>query len=218
MLPWSPWPEFVSERVLSTRALNRALLARQLLLERSTLPLPRALERVAGLQTQYAPSAYIALWSRLHRFRREALTRALEQRRVVQATLMRVTIHMVSAGDFPLFAAAIRKGRRGWWLRVHADQLRSIDMTAVAAQVRALLRSGPPPERSRRSPAGGRLSTARLHGRGDVAGPGACSSLRQLGAAARGSVRPGRRLAQTVEAAALAIWSAAILAASDLLR
>ena len=57
--------------VLSTRALNRALLARQLLLERSTLSLPEALEQVAGLQTQYAPSAYIGLWSRLHAFDRE---------------------------------------------------------------------------------------------------------------------------------------------------
>jgi hypothetical protein len=47
----------VTDRVLSTRELNRALLARQLLLERSPLPLTRALERVAGLQTQYAPSA-----------------------------------------------------------------------------------------------------------------------------------------------------------------
>ena len=76
----------MAERVLSTRELNRALLARQLLLERSSLPLTRAIERVGGLQTQYAPSAYVALWSRLRDFRREALTKALEQRRVVQAT------------------------------------------------------------------------------------------------------------------------------------
>ena len=113
----------MTERRLSTRELNRALLARQLLLERSKLTLARALEQVAGLQTQYAPSAYVSLWSRLADFRRDALTRALEQRRAVQATLMRATIHVVSARDFPLFAAAIRNGRREWWLRVQRKAL-----------------------------------------------------------------------------------------------
>src|SRR5256885_15113727 len=83
----------VAERTLSTRALNRALLARQLLLERSRVPLTRALERVAGLQTQYAPSAYIGLWSRLDGFRRAALTRALGQRRAGPGTLPRPHAH-----------------------------------------------------------------------------------------------------------------------------
>ena len=60
----------MTERVLSARELNRAVLARQLLLERSGLQLSRTLERVAGLQTQYAPSGYVGLWSRLHDFER----------------------------------------------------------------------------------------------------------------------------------------------------
>jgi Winged helix DNA-binding domain len=76
-------------RVLTERELNRALLARQLLLERARLSLPRALERVGGLQAQYAPSMYIGLWSRVAGFERPQLTRALERRSVVQATLMR---------------------------------------------------------------------------------------------------------------------------------
>ena len=130
-------------RVLSTRELNRALLARQLLLERSNLPVTRALDQVAGLQAQYAPSGYVSLWSRLQDFRRDALTRALEKRRAVQATLMRATIHLVSARDFPLFAAAIRNGRREWWLRVQRNALEGIDMQAVAARVREHLSDGP---------------------------------------------------------------------------
>jgi hypothetical protein len=76
----------VAERVLTRQELNRALLARQLLLERRRLSIPRALERVAGLQTQYAPSGYVGLWSRLEDFERDSLTRALERRSVVQAT------------------------------------------------------------------------------------------------------------------------------------
>ena len=83
----------MTEPVLSTRELNRALLARQLLLDRSPLPLEAALEQVAGLQAQYAPSPYVGLWSRLRGFERDQLTRALEERRAVQATLLRSTIH-----------------------------------------------------------------------------------------------------------------------------
>ena len=55
----------MTERVLSERALNRALLARQLLIERGGMRLPQALERVGGIQAQYAPSMYVGVWSRL---------------------------------------------------------------------------------------------------------------------------------------------------------
>ena len=102
---------------LSPRALNRALLARQGLLERSSDPIPRLLERMAGVQAQYAPSMYIGLWSRLDGFARDDLTRALEDRSVVQATLMRSTIHLVSREDYWPFAIAVREARRASWLR-----------------------------------------------------------------------------------------------------
>jgi hypothetical protein len=133
----------VTERVLSTRELNWALLARQLLLERSPMPLTAALEQVAGLQTQYAPSAYVGLWSRLRDFRRDELTRALEERRAVQATLMRVTIHIVSAGDYPPLTEAIRTSRREWWTRVTRRELEGVDVAAAAALVRERLAEGP---------------------------------------------------------------------------
>jgi hypothetical protein len=109
-------------RVISTRQLNRAVLARQLLLERSRFSIPRALERIGGIQAQYAPSMYIGLWSRLAGFERAALTRALHRRTVVQGTLMRATIHLVSARDYWPFAVGIRAERRDWWLRVHRHQ------------------------------------------------------------------------------------------------
>jgi Winged helix DNA-binding domain len=106
------------ERVLTQPELNRALLARQLLLERGRTPIPRALERIGGIQAQYAPSMYVGLWSRLDGLERAALTRALERRTVVQATLLRATIHLVSKADYWPFAVAIREPRRMWWLRV----------------------------------------------------------------------------------------------------
>jgi hypothetical protein len=130
---------------VTARGLNRALLARQLLLERSRLPLARALERIAGLQAQYAPSAYIGLWSRLDGFALADLTRALERRRAVQATLMRSTIHIVAAGDYWPFAVAIRRDRRDWWERTHRRHLGEIDREAADDAVRAALAAGPRP-------------------------------------------------------------------------
>ena len=129
--------------MLTVRELNRALLARQLLLSRSSQSLTDALEQIGGLQSQYAPSAYIGLWSRLKDFERSSLTRALEQRRAVQATLMRSTIHTVSARDFHPFAAAIRSDRRDWWLRVARHQIGDVDMESVARLFRRALKDGP---------------------------------------------------------------------------
>jgi hypothetical protein len=120
------------ERVLSVRELNRALLARQLLLERSKLSLVKALERIAGIQAQYAPSSYIGLWSRLERFALRDLTRALEQRRVLQGTLLRSTIHLVSAGDYWPFALGSRAARQAAWLRFDNKRLSQADMMGAA--------------------------------------------------------------------------------------
>jgi hypothetical protein len=134
----------MAEPILDTRTLNRALLSRQLLLERHKLVIPRALERIGGLQTQYAPSAYIGLWSRLESFQRPMLTRALEQGRVIQATLMRVTIHMVSANDYSVLTEAVRRPRRDWWRRVGSG--RALDEAGherVAAILRGTLTDGP---------------------------------------------------------------------------
>ena len=126
-------------RTLSRPELNRALLARQGLLERRALSIPDALDAMGGLQAQYAPSMYIGLWSRLAGFERDALTRALEERVVVQATLLRATIHLVSRADFWPLAVAIRDARRAWWRRVTKAE----DLSPQAETLRAALRQGP---------------------------------------------------------------------------
>ena len=129
----------MSERVLTLRELNRATLARQLLLRRHRLPLARAIERVAGLQAQWPPSPYVGLWTRIEWFEREALVRALARRRLVKATLMRGTLHIVSAEDYLLFAAALRQSR----LEELGKRFPNVDL--VAAAERALARAGSAP-------------------------------------------------------------------------
>lgn len=133
----------MAETTLSTRTLNRALLDRQMLLERSDQPLTRVIEQMGGIQTQYAPAGYIGLWSRMRDFERPMLTAALEDRRAIQATMMRVTIHTVSAADYWPMLAGILPATRAWLARVHRSELGGVDLDAVAADVRNELADGP---------------------------------------------------------------------------
>ena len=133
----------MAERTLTQLELNRALLARQLLLERARIPLPRALERIGGVQAQYAPSMYIGLWSRLEGFEREKLTRALERRSVVQGTIMRTTIHLVSPRDYWPFTVAIRETRNRHWLKAHSGRIDPRKLAAAAKRLRPQLAKGP---------------------------------------------------------------------------
>jgi winged helix DNA-binding protein len=132
----------VAERVLTQRELNRALLARQMLLDRKRLSLPKALERIGGIQAQYAPSMYIGLWSRVDGFERDALDRALERRTVAQGTLMRLTIHLVSARDWWPFAVATRDARRRTWTR-HPAHTDARAVSTAARKLRTKIGGGP---------------------------------------------------------------------------
>ncbi len=130
-------------RVLTERELNRAVLARQLLLERSAVLIPRALERMCGLQDQYAPNGYIGLWTRLAGFRRDDLTKALQRRTVIQATLMRATIHLVSRREYWPMAMAIDEPLREWWFRATRRRPEERRLRAIDRRGRELLEHGP---------------------------------------------------------------------------
>jgi hypothetical protein len=86
---------------------------------------------------------YVGLWSRLRDFRREGLTRALERRSVVQGTMMRITIHLVSAGDYWPLTVAIREARRESWLRGHRRQVNATDLERAVERLKPRLAKGP---------------------------------------------------------------------------
>jgi winged helix DNA-binding protein len=112
---------------LTLRELNRALLARQLLLSRQRLGAVDAVERLACLQGQWAPSPYVALWSRLLGFEREQLTRPIDRGEIVKATLMRATLHLVSAREYPAYSLATMEGRFGAWRPSGGPELADLD-------------------------------------------------------------------------------------------
>jgi DNA glycosylase AlkZ-like len=85
---------------MSVRGLGRATLARQLLLERADLGVVEAVERLAGMQAQEPKHPYVGLWTRLTSFEDTDLTSAVEDHSVVRATMMRGTLHLVSAADY----------------------------------------------------------------------------------------------------------------------
>jgi hypothetical protein len=100
-------------RQLSLLELNRTLLARQLLAERKRVTVVQAVERLVALQAQYAPSPYVALWSRVAGFRKEQLTSGLVDGTIVKAGTLRTTLHVVAAGEFPSLIAAHIDAHRG---------------------------------------------------------------------------------------------------------
>ncbi|MER8185184.1 winged helix DNA-binding domain-containing protein [Kitasatospora sp. NPDC094015] len=131
-------------RELDPRALGRALLARQHLLERTDLAPAELVRHLVGLQAQAAPEPpYLGLLSRLDGFRPEQLSRLIEDREVVRIGLQRGTIHLVTAEDClalrPLLQPVLDRGLAGNW----AKRLPGVDLDAVAAAARELVEQQP---------------------------------------------------------------------------
>jgi Winged helix DNA-binding domain len=120
---------------LSREQLTAALAARQLLLDRARLSPAEAIRRLTPLQGQHPPAPYIALAARLDDFSRASLEADIEARRVVKSTLMRLTLHLVDAGDYPAYAQLARR----FWLRKWRNTYPHLDETQVAAELGAWL-------------------------------------------------------------------------------
>ena len=124
-------------RVLTLRELNRATLARQFLLERRRLSALSAIERLAGMQAQWPQAPYVGLWTRIPGFRRDTLERAIRSGKVVKATVMRGTLHLITERDYGMFFAALTD------MRAWADD-ESLELgTRLAPEVRAMFDDGP---------------------------------------------------------------------------
>ena len=104
----------MGERVLTLRELNRATLARQLLLERKRLSPKAVIERLVGMQAQWPSAPYVGIWTRTTSFRREALERELASATVVKATVIRQTLHLVTRRDYGIFRAAMSETNFPW--------------------------------------------------------------------------------------------------------
>ncbi len=97
----------LAERTLTVREINRATLARQLLLERSALPVAGAVERLVGLQAQLARAPFIGLWARLETVQRAVMAEQIASHALIKATMMRATLHLVSAADYAWLRATL---------------------------------------------------------------------------------------------------------------
>jgi winged helix DNA-binding protein len=156
----------VAPRVLGVRALNRALLARQHLLARTSRTPAQVIEQLVGLQAQSPPDPYVALWTRIEGFRHDGLARLLTTRRAVRVALQRSTIHLVTARDCLALRPVLREvqERNLFVGSPYGRRLKGMDLDALVAAGRALF-----DERPRTTAEAGTLLAKRFRGRDAIA-------------------------------------------------
>ncbi len=129
--------------VMSVAELSRATLARQMLLAREKTTVPKAVERLAGLQAQLARPPFIGLWSRVQGFEAEDLARAVHDRKVVRATLMRGTLHLMTTKDYLDLRPALQPLLSEAFEGVLKERAKRIDVDRVTRAARACLDEQP---------------------------------------------------------------------------
>jgi hypothetical protein len=133
----------MTPETLTPRQINRATLARQMLLERHRLPAERAIERLVAMQAQFPRPPFVGLWSRLEAFERAELARLLEKRKVVRATFLRGTLHYVTAKDFLALRPLLQPGLDAGLKAILRDRANRLDMDELTANTRKILAKTP---------------------------------------------------------------------------
>lgn len=133
----------MADRVLTLRELNRAMLARQFLLDRTTQSVPEVMEQMVGLQAQAAAAPYIGLWTRVQAFQRDDLARLIEDRQVVKATLMRSTLHLVTTRDYLRLRATLQPVMTAAWEAIFKELKGNFDVQKLVDLARPFLAEKP---------------------------------------------------------------------------
>src|SRR5687767_748035 len=102
-----------------------------MLLARASISVPEAIEQLVGLQAQQAAPPYIGLWTRLQNFRRDDLARLIEERKVVKATLMRSTLHLVTADDYLRLRATLQPVLTAAWEAIFKELKGNFDVAKL---------------------------------------------------------------------------------------
>ncbi|MEO8395125.1 MAG: winged helix DNA-binding domain-containing protein [Chloroflexota bacterium] len=133
----------MAERKLTLRELNRATLARQMLLAREPLPIPTVIERLGGLQAQMAQPPYVGLWTRITDFQRDDLAQLITNHQIVKATWIRATLHLLSAADYALFRATLQPVLEGASAEIAKRRGGDFDIPYVLTTARAFIAETP---------------------------------------------------------------------------
>jgi hypothetical protein len=128
---------------LSQRALNRATLARQYLLDRAPVRAVEAIEHLGGMQSQAPLAPYVGLWTRLHDFAADELSALTEERRVVRLHLMRNTMHLVTARDSLAWRPLFSPVHAADFTAHFGHAIDGVDRDALIRQARRLLEERP---------------------------------------------------------------------------
>ncbi len=128
---------------MTRRELNRATLSRQLLLERAALPVSDGVERLVGLQAQQPVAPFVGLWTRLSQFDRNRLADLVGQRTIVKATMMRGTLHLVSAADYRRFRATLQPVLTGASASIAKRRGAAVDVDRLVEAARRFVGEAP---------------------------------------------------------------------------